>query len=200
MQTNNQQQIIELAIAYTKEASELKDYQVPTRKARNARKGASFLLNDNDGYIVETYQDAKAIADKENWEIEPCDPNDPNDYIWALVPEYDAHKKANVILRRVGTMDGEILLPKEKRQENSLKISEEARLVARTRNQKAIITKLRNYESQIKRERLRLQEQIRNGDKIYMEASAIELKRILQEAMDDLDDFLCDLRPNGCPF
>lgn len=193
METNNIQEIIDLAIAYTREASELKDYQVPTRKAWKTRKGALFLLNDNDGFIVDTYQDAKRIADKENWEIEPCDPNDPNDYYWALVPEYDAHKKANIILRRIGTQDGEILLPPEKRHGNSLKISEEARLVAKTRNQMAIISKLRNYESQMKRERLRLQEQVRNGDRVYMEASAIELKRICEEMQEDLDEFLNQL-------
>lgn len=198
METNNIQEIIDLAIAYTKEATELKDYQVPTRKARNTRKGALFLLNDKDGYIVENYQDAKGIADHEKWEIEDCDSNDPNDYIWALVPEYDAHKKANIILRRIGTMDGEIFLPQEKRHENSLKINEEARSVVKTRSQMAIISKLRNYESQMKRERIRFREQIKNGDKVYMEASAIELKRICSEMQDDLDEFLCDI--SGCPF
>ena len=45
----------------------------------------------------------------------------------------------------------------------------------------------------MKWEILRLQEQIKNGDKVYMEASGIELKKILQESMDDLDDFLNDL-------
>lgn len=187
------QQIIDLAISYTKESAELKDYQVPTRKARNARKGASFLLNDNDGFLLDNYPTARLIADKEKWEIEDCDPNDPNYYYWALVPEYDTHKKANVILRRVGTEDGEILLPQEKRHENSLKLSDVVRLVAKSRNQMAIISKLRNYESQMKRERLRLQEQIRNGDKVYMEASGIELKRIIAEMNDDLDEFLNQL-------
>lgn len=182
----NPQDVIELAIAYTKEASELKDYQVPTRKARKARKDAINGFN----YLQDNTANAIRFADHRSIYIEDCDSADPTIYIWALVPEYDAHKKANVILRRIGTIDGEILLPKEKRGENSLKISEEARLVAKSRNQMAIITKLRNYESQMKRERLRLQEQIRNGDKVYMEASAIELKRIYRDAMDDIDDFL----------
>lgn len=194
MESNNIQEITDLAIAYTTEAANLKDYQVPTRKARQGRKLAHNFLNNgiNKGYIKTNVQTANLIATNEKIDFEEIDvaAYATSEYIWALVPEYDTHKKAKVILRRIGTMDGEIILPQEKRHENSLKISEEGRLVAKTRNQMAIISKLRNYESQMKRERLRLQEQIRNGDKVYMEASALELKRILQEAMDDLDEFL----------
>lgn len=200
METNNIQQITDLAIAYTREASELKDYQVPTRKARNAKKMALNILRHNNGYLNTDGLTARCIADEEKVDIGPYNPDDPNDYYWAMVPEYNSQGKAKIVLRRIGTMDGEILLPQEKRHENSLKISEEARLIAKSRNQMAIISKLRNYESQIKRERMRLQEQIRNGDKVYMEAEAIELKRIIAEMNDDLDEFLCDLRPNGCPF
>lgn len=191
METNNIQQIIDLAIAYTKESAELKDYQVPTRKARQGRKVAQIILNNGKGYLETSYSEAQIIANHEKIDIEEYDPNETSFLsIWALVPEYDTFKKAKVILRRIGTMDGEILLPQEKRCENSLKTSDEARLVAKSRNQMAIISKLRNYESQMKRERMRLQEQIRNGDKVYMEASGIELKRILQEAIDDIDEFL----------
>lgn len=193
METNNIQEIIDLAIAYTKESAELKDYQVPTRKARNARKMALSILRHDNAYLKTDSLTARCIADKEKVDIGPYNPDDPNDYYWALVPEYDTHKKAKIVLRRVGTEDGEILLPKDKRCENSLKISEEARLVAKTRNQMTIISKLRNYESQMKRERVRLQEQIRNGDKVYMEASGIELKRIIAEMNDDLDEFLNQL-------
>lgn len=193
METNNIQEIIDLAITYTKEASELKDYQVPTRKARNARKGALFLLNDNDGYLLGTYQDVKVITENEKWEIEDCDPNDPNDYYWALVPEYNAHKKAKIVLRRIGTLDGVILLPQEKRQEKPLKISEREADIVRQRNRKALITKIRNYEAQIKEARRRLAEQINHRDKVYMEAEAIELKRIIAEMNDDLDDFLNEI-------
>lgn len=195
----NPQNVIDLAIAYTAESANLKDYQVPTRKARQGRKVANIFLNNgiNNGYLKADFKTADLIATNEMIEIEDIEgydyDNDPNSYIWALVPEYDAHKKANVILRRIGTMDGEILLPQEKRCENSLKINEEGRLVANTRSQMAIITKLRNYESQMKRERMRLQEQIRNGDKVYMEASGIELKRICSEMQDDLDEFLNQL-------
>lgn len=189
METNNTQQIIDLAIAYTKEAAELKDYQVPTRRAMKARRDAINGFN----YLQDNTTNAIRFADHRSIYIEDCDPDDPTIYVWALVPEYDTHRKANVILRRIGTMDGEILLPQEKRHENSLKISEEARLVAKSRNQMAIISKLRNYESQMKRERVRLQEQIRNGDKVYMEASAIELKRIIAEMNNDLDEFLNQL-------
>lgn len=189
----NPQDVIDLAIAYTKESAELKDYQVPTRKAKRGRTEAKDLLKHKDGYFVAIYAEALCIADENNLDIEDYNTEDPKDYIWALVPEYDTHRKANVILRRIGTMDGEILLPQEKRCENSLKTSEEARLVAKSRNQMAIISKLRNYESQMRRERMRLQEQIKNGDKVYMEASGIELKRICEEMQDDLDEFLNDL-------
>lgn len=193
METNNTQQIIDLAIAYTKESAELKDYQVPTRKARKGRNAANIFIESGINIQLDG-KTAMERAMQHNLEIETnFDPADPTIYVWALVPEYDTHKKAKVILRRIGTPDGEILLPQEKRHENSLKISEEARLVAKTRNQMAIISKLRNYESQMKRERMRLQEQIKNGDKVYMEASAIELKRIIAEMNDDLDEFLNDL-------
>lgn len=186
----NPQNVIDLAQSYTAEAAELKDYQVPTRNAKRGRTDAKDLLKRKDGYFVATYAEALCIADENNLDIEDYTTEDPNEYIWALVPEYDHHRKANVVLRRIGTPEGEILLPKEKRRESSLKINEEGRMVIRTRNQMAIIPKLRNYESQIRRERLRLQEQIRNGDKVYMEAEAIELKRICEEMKDDLDEFL----------
>lgn len=197
MESDNIQQIIDLAIAYTREASELKDYQVPTRKGQHARNGALVLLNDNDGFIVGTNQDANVIADHEKWEIEECDPNDPNDYYWALVPEYDYHKKAKIILRRVGTSDGEILLTPEKRCDRPFKISDRESQIIELRKRKALITKIRNYEAQIKDARRMLTEQINSDDKSGMKTSALRLKNIFQDAMDDMADFL---NQPGVPF
>lgn len=188
----NPQDVIDLAIAYTKEAAELKDYQVPTRKARNARKVAQNILNGK-GYLETSYSEAQIIANHEKIDIEEYDPNEPSYFfIWALVPEYTSQNKAKVILRRVGTWDGEILLPYDKRNENGFKLSDREANIIRQRNRKALITKIRNYEAQIKEERRRLTDSVNNGDKISMKVSANELKRILRETMEDLDDFLND--------
>lgn len=191
MESDNIQQIIDLAIAYTREASELKDYQVPTRKAWNARKVSQNILNNGKGYLETSYKEAQIIANYEKIDIEEYDPNETSFFsIWALVPEYDHHKKAKIILRRVGTSDGEILLTPEKRCDRPFKISDREAQIIELRKRKALITKIRNYEAQIKDARRMLAEQINSDNKSGMKTSALRLKNIFQDAMDDMADFL----------
>lgn len=188
----NPQNVIDLAIAYTTEAANLKDYQVPTRKARAGRTYAQMSI-EFGGFKPLTVADAIDMAKGLKVEYEEADTNDPNDYYWALVPEYDTYKKAKIVLKRIGTTDGEIILPEEKRHDRPLKISRGDADIVRRRNRKALIAKIRNYEAQIREGRRRLAGQINNGDKVYMEAEAIELKRIIENMNEDLDDFLNDI-------
>lgn len=179
-------EIIRLAREYTQETANLKDYQCQAKSAKYGRQMARMWI-ENDGFIVGTYQDANLV---QNVEVEECDPNDPNEYIWALVPEYNSFNHAKVVLRRIGTIDGELLLPPDKRAEKRLKISDREEAILRSRTLKAIVDKIKTYESQIKMERGRLAEQIRNNDKVYMEAEAVEIKRICDRMKEDLEDFL----------
>lgn len=186
-------EITRLAREYTQEVADLKDYQCLVRSALFGRQLAQRWMEKN-GYIKETYAELTAIP-ATNIPVEQCDPNDPTEYIWALVPEYNSHNQAKVVLRRVGTADGEILLPQEKRAEKRLKITDKEESVLKARTLRAIVDKIKNYEGQIKTERVRLAEQIRNNDKVYMEAEAVEIKRICDKMKEDLDDFL-DLLSN----
>lgn len=180
------EEIVRLAREYTQETANLKDYQCLVKSAIHGRQMARVWM-ENDGFITGTPQDANLV---QNAEIEQCDPTDSTEYIWALVPEYNSHNQAKVALRRVGTRDGELLLPPEKRAEKRLKLTDKESAILRTRSLKSIVEKIQNYEGQIKNERKRLAEQIRKGDKVYMEAEAVELKRICDKMKEDLDDFL----------
>lgn len=180
-------EITKLAYEYTQETANLKDYQCQVRSAIFGRLMARKWL-ENDGFTITRYSALKTFP--KEIEIEECDPEDTTEYVWALVPEYNSHGHAKVVLRRVGTMDGEIILPPEKRAEKRLKMSDREESILRTRSLKAILDKIRNYEGQIKTARGRLAEQIRNNDKVYMEAEAVEIKRICDKINEDLDDFL----------
>lgn len=179
-------EITRLAREYTQESANLKDYQCQVKSAIYGRQMARVWLK-NDGFIVGTYQDANLV---QNIELEECDPNDPNEYIWALVPEYNSYKQAKVVLRRVGTKDGELLLSPEERGEKRLKMTDKEKSAWRTKMLRSILDKVKNYEAQIKTERARLKEQIKNDDKAYMEACAVQLKRICDNMNEDLDNFL----------
>lgn len=188
-------EITRLAREYTQETANLKDYQCQVRSAIYGRQWAKTILKecekDGNGPFYDCeYVDAKEIAKEHNVEIEQCDPTDENFYIWALVPDYNSYKQAKVVLRRVGTADGELLLSPEERGEKRLKMTDREESIVKTRTLKAILEKIKNYEGQIKNERGRLAEQIRNGDKVYMEAEAVELKRVCDKMQEDLDDFL----------
>lgn len=179
-------EITRLAREYTQETASLKDYQCQVKSAIYGRQLAKKLI-EKKGYIEAIC--AELLPDT-NIPIEETDPNDQTEYIWALVPEYNSHYQAKVVLRRVGTTNGELLLAHEKRAEKRLEMTEKERLHLKKQALKAIGQKIRNYESQIKTERGRLAEQIRNGDEAYMEACAIQLKRICDKMQEDLDDFL----------
>lgn len=181
------EEILRLAREYTQETASLKDYQCQAKSAIYGRQLARRGM-ENDGCTNGT-SSQMSVFPKEI-EVEECDPNDTTEYIWALVPEYNSYGHAKVVLRRVGTQDGEILLPPEKRAEKRLKLSEKEEGIIRTRALKSILEKIQNYEGQIKNERKRLAEQIRNGDKVYMEAEAVEIKRVCDKMKEDLDDFL----------
>lgn len=189
------EEIIKLAREYTQETANLRDYQCQVRSAIYGRQMAQRILKqcEKDGtgpfYDCE-YVDAKEIAEEHNVEVEHCDPSDETFYIWALVPEYNSHGQAKVVLRRIGTADGEVLLPQEKRAKKRLKMTDREQSIVKARMLKAIVDKIKNYEGQIKTERGRLAEQIRNNDKVYMEAEAVEIKRICDKMKEELDDFL----------
>lgn len=180
-------EILRLAREYTQETANLKDYQCQVKSAIYGRQRAQVWL-ENDGCTSGTPSEMTAFP--KEIEIEECDPNDQTEYIWALVPEYNSHSQAKVVLRRVGTEDGELLLPPEKRAEKRLKLTDREQTILRTRSLKSIVEKIQNYEGQIKNERKRLAEQIKKGDKVYMEAEAVEIKRICDKLKEDLDDFM----------
>lgn len=204
------EEIAKLVKEYTQETANLKDYQCPLRSAIYGRQLAQRILkkcekDECEPYYVCDYSSASGIAKENHIEIErgepyrqeiengiPCrqDPSDDAYYVWALVPEYNSHNQAKVVLRRIATQDGEILLPQEKRAEKRLKITEKEGRIIKMRSLKAIVDKIKNYEAQIKTQRRRLVEQIRKNDKVYMEAEAIEMKRICDRMQEDLDDFL----------
>lgn len=198
-------ELTKLAYDYTRETANLKDYQCQARSAIFGRTMAQRFLKkcDEDGYdpfYICDYSCAAEIAKENHIEIEQDEPlrqdtdnGEPDDntyYMWAIVPEYNSYGHAKVVLRRIGTQDGDILLPQEKRAEKRLKTSDKDNAILRTRTLKSIVEKIKNYEGQIKTERSRLTEQIRNNDNIYMEAEAVQLKRICDKMQEDLDDFL----------
>lgn len=181
-------EITRLAREYTQETANLKDYQCQARSAKFGRLSAK--RNIEPGYFQSGVGAAKQTANTIGVDIEECDPSDETFYIWALVPEYNSYGHAKVVLRRVGTIDGELILPPEERAEKRLKLSDRETRLLKSRTLKGIIPKIKNCEAQIKAERGRLAEQIKKGDKVYMEAEAVELKRICERMQEDLDDFL----------
>lgn len=184
------EEITRLAREYTQETADLKDYQCLAKSAIYGRQMAKVWLNNTKGIRELNCTQASEYAKNCKLQIEECDPEDQTSYIWALVPEYNSHKQAKVVLRRVGTADGELLLPPEKRSEKRLKTTDKEQIILRRRSLKSILEKIQNYEGQIKIERKRLGEQIRQDDKVYMEACAIQLKRICENLQEDMDDFL----------
>lgn len=195
-------EIIKLAREYTQETASLRDYQCILRSALFGRQKAQRYLKEceelgDEPYYLCDYSCAASIAKESHVEIEQGDPSDETYYYWAFVPEYNSHNQAKVVLRRIATADGVIILPPEKRAEKRLKISNREQTILQSRSLKTILPKLRNYEAQIKTERSRLAEQLRNNDKAYMEACAIQLKRICDKMQEDLDDFLDMLNPYG---
>lgn len=180
-------EITRLAREYTQETANLKDYQCQTKSAIYGRQLARRWM-ESDGYTKGTIAQLSNLPKEIG--IEETNPDDSTEYIWALVPEYNSYGHAKVFFRRVGTADGELLLPPEKRIEKRIKISEKEEEKIKARLKKSILEKIRNYEGQIKKERLRLMEQIRQNDKVYMEASAIEIKRLCDKLNDTMDDFL----------
>lgn len=188
-------EITRLAREYTQETASLRDYQCQSKSAVYGKQKALNILKqcDNEGYdpyYLCNYACAMDIAKESRVEIEEGDPGDGAYYYWALVPECNSHNRAKVVLRRIGTEDGELLLTQEKRAEKRVKLSNREAALLRTRTLKGIIDKIHNYEGQIKNERKRLGEQIRRDDRVYMEAEAVELKRICDAMKEDLDDFL----------
>lgn len=191
-------EITRLSREYTQETANLKDYQCQAKSAIYGRQMAKNILRkiEKDGYDPYyncDYSCAADIAKDNRIEIEQGDPADSAEYIWALVPEYNSHKQAKVVLRRVGTADGELLLSPDERDGKRLEMTGREKLAWRAKTLRSIIDKIKNYESQIKNERGRLKEQIKNYDKAYMEACAIQLKRICDNMNEDLDDFLDSL-------
>lgn len=184
------EEIIKLAREYTQETANLKNYQCQAKSAIYGRQLANVWLKGQGYGIFKDAEDAKHYAELHHLEIEQCDHDDHTEYIWALVPEYNSYGHAKVVLRRVGTVDGELLLPPGKRAEKRLKLSDREEAIIRKRSLKGIVEKIKNYEAQIKDERKRMTEQIRKGDKVYMEAEAVALKRICAKMQEDLDDFL----------
>lgn len=185
------EEITKLAREYTQETANLKNYQCQAKSAIYGRQLARTILKEeNEPYYICDYLCAVDIAKVSHIEIEQCDHDDHTEYIWALVPEYNSYGHAKVVLRRVGTEGGELLLPPEKRAEKRLKLSDREEAIIRKRSLKGIVEKIKNYEAQIKDERKRMTEQIRKGDKVYMEAEAVALKRICAKMQEELDDFL----------
>ena len=188
-------EITRLAREYTQETANLRDYQCHVKSAIQGRKLAQRILEkcEKEGcgpYYICDYSCAVDIAKENHIEIEQGEPDDDTYFYWALVPEYNSYNQAKVVLRRVGTEDGELLLPPEKRGEKRLKLSDREQSILRVRTMKSIVDKIQNYESQIKTARKRLAEQIRKDDRVYVEANTIELKRICERMQEDLDDFL----------
>lgn len=188
-------EITRLACEYTQEAASLKDYQCQVKSAIYGRQIAQRILKkcDKDGYDPYyncDYSCAMDIAKESHIEIEQGEPDDNTYFYWALVPEYNSYGHAKVVLRRIGTADGELLLSHEERAEKRLKMTDREESILRARSLKGIVEKIKSYEAQIKAERGRLAEQIRNNDKVYMEAEAVEIKRICDKMKEDLDDFL----------
>lgn len=184
-------EIEKLAREYTQETASLRDYQCKAKSAIYGRQLAQLILKtENMPYYYCDYLCAMDIAKESHIEIEQGDPSDETYFYWALVPEYNSHNQAKVVLRRVGTMDGELLLPPEKRAEKRLKMTDKEQSILRSRSLKSIVDKIIGFEGKIKNERKRLAEQIKNDDKVYIEASAIEIQRICDRLKEEIDDFL----------
>lgn len=177
------------AVAYaselTQETADLNDWRVNNKRLKRLRDTAKEWVKFNGGYFCGTVRGAMGMTG-ECATPEGCDFNDNTEYLWAIVVEFDIHKKADIQLRRVAdTKQGVILF--EKRSTIVPKSLSLRKKMAIRRAQKTAVSEIRIFRDRIENQRKGLNRAIEADDMPRAKAHTAELVEIAKEFIEAME-------------